>query len=240
MFNILTNYMKFITIYHFYQKEWKLKKLEKLVPNAHHVESTSNRRGYYVNTSKTKFRRISTRHFRVRTFFDVTSMVEKSTLFPRTLFDLILMVKKSTLFSRTVIGVISMVEKSTLFSRTFITVNSMVEKSTSSPRTFFDLICLVKICTLLLLTFFVVILMGNNSTSFLVSCKLMKTLEDVFPVFVTLNSWLFQEDSLWTFQVNLPGVAQSHWDLSLTTSTIAKKTVASLFSLYLQNSYCTK
>ena len=53
---------------------------------------------------------------------------------------------------------------------------------------FFDVICLVEICTLFLLTFFDVILMGKNSTSFLVSCKLMKTFEKVFPVFVTLNS----------------------------------------------------
>ena len=42
-----------------------------------------------------------------------------------------------------------------------------------------------------LLTFFDAILMGKNSTLFLVSCKLMKTFEKVFSVFVTLNSWLF-------------------------------------------------
>ena len=30
MFNILKNYMKLITIYQFYQKEWKLKKSKKL------------------------------------------------------------------------------------------------------------------------------------------------------------------------------------------------------------------
>ena len=48
-------------------------------------------------------------------FFNVISMVEKSTLFPRTLFDVISMVEKSTLFPRTFFDVISMVEKSTLF-----------------------------------------------------------------------------------------------------------------------------
>ena len=55
-------------------------------------------------------------------------------------------------------------------------------------RTFISVISMVEICTLFLLTFFDVILMGKNSTSFLVSCKLMKTFEKVFPVFVTLNS----------------------------------------------------
>ena len=30
MFNILNNYMKLITIYQFYQKEWRLKKSKKL------------------------------------------------------------------------------------------------------------------------------------------------------------------------------------------------------------------
>ena len=35
MFNILDNYMNFIMIYHFYQKELKLKKNRKLVANFH-------------------------------------------------------------------------------------------------------------------------------------------------------------------------------------------------------------
>ena len=55
-------------------------------------------------------------------------------------------------------------------------------------RTFISVISMVEICTLFLLTFFDVILMGKDLTSFLVSCKLMKTFEKVFPVFVTLNS----------------------------------------------------
>ena len=37
MFDILKNYMNFIMIYHFYQNEWKLKKLEKLVANLHDI-----------------------------------------------------------------------------------------------------------------------------------------------------------------------------------------------------------
>ena len=124
---------------------------------AHHVESTSIQCGYYVDTSKTKFRRISTSF--PRTFFDVIWLIEKSTLFPRTFFDVISMVVKSTLF----------------------------------PLTSFDVIWLVEISKLFLLTFFDVILMGKNSTLLLVSCKLMKTFEKVFPVFVTLNSWLLQD-----------------------------------------------
>ena len=35
MFNILKNYINFIIIYHFYQKELKLKKIKKLVTNLH-------------------------------------------------------------------------------------------------------------------------------------------------------------------------------------------------------------
>ena len=41
-------------------------------------------------------------------------------------------------------------------------------------RTFISIISMVEICTLFLLTFFDVILMGKNSTSFLVSCKLIR------------------------------------------------------------------
>ena len=63
-------------------------------------------------------------------------------------------------------------------------------------RTFISVISMVEICTLFLLTFFDVILMGKDLTSFLVSCKLMKTFEKVFPEFVTLNSWLLQDCSL--------------------------------------------
>ena len=123
--------------------------------------------------------------------------------------------------------VISMVEKSTSFSRTFFYVISLVEKSMLFPCALFDVISIVETCTLFLLTFLDVILMGKNSTSFLVSFKLMETFEEIFPVFVTLNSWLLQDCSLWIFQVNLPGVAQFHWSLSLTTSTTTKRTLAS-------------
>ena len=92
--------------------------------------------------------------------------------------------------------VISMVEKSTWFPRTLFDVISLVEKSTWFPGTFFDVISMVEICTLFLLTFFDLILMGKDLTLFLVSYKLMKTFENFFPVFVTLNSWLLQDCSL--------------------------------------------
>ena len=150
---------------------------------AHHVESMSIRRGYYVDTSKTKFRRISTLF--PRTFFDVISLVEKPTLFQRTLFDVISIVEKSKLFPRTFISVILLVENSALFPRTFFDVILIAEKSTLFPRTFFDVISMVEIRTLFLLTFFDVILMGKT--------LLMKTFEEVFLVFVTLNSWLLQD-----------------------------------------------
>ena len=101
--------------------------------------------------------------------------------------------QKSTLSPRTFLDVISMVKKFTLFPRTLFDVISMVKRF---PRTFFNAVSLVKICTLFSLTFFDVILMDKNSTSFLVSCKLMKTFEEVFPVFVTLTSWLWQDCSL--------------------------------------------
>ena len=129
------------------------------------VDSTWILRRYVEDQISTNFHVISAY------FFDVISMVEKSTWFPRTLFN-----------------VISLVEKPTWFPRTFFDVISLVEKFTWLPPTLFDIISMVEICTLFLLTFFDVILMGKDLTSFLVSRKLMKTFEKFFPVFVTLNS----------------------------------------------------
>ena len=79
------------------------------------------------------------------------------------------MVEKSTLFQRPFFDVISLVEISTVFLVTFFYVTLMVEKATLFARTFFDKIAM-------------------NSTSFLVSCKLMKTFEGDFPLLVTLQS----------------------------------------------------
>ena len=86
-------------------------------------------------------------------------------------FDVISIVKKSMWFPCTFFDVILLLEKLTWFPRTFFDVTSLVEKVTWFPRTIFD-----------------VILMGKDLTSLLLSCKLMKTFEKVFHVFVTLNS----------------------------------------------------
>ena len=151
-------------------------------PRQIHVDSTWILRRYVEGQILTNFHVISAY------FFDVISMVEKSTWFPRTFFDVISLVEQSTWLPRTFFDVISLVEKFTWLPRTFLDVISMVEKSTWFPPTFFDVISMVEICTLFLLTFFDVILMGKDLTSFLVSCKLMKTFEKFFLVFVTLNS----------------------------------------------------
>ena len=157
-----------------------------IFPNGH---TTSNPRRFDVDI--TSIRRRANfdefpRHFRVlfRCNFDGRKIHVVSTYF----FDVISLVEKFTWFPRTFFDVISMVEKSTWFPRTFFDVISLVEKSTWFPRTFFDVISMVEICTLFLLNFFDVILMRKNLTSFLVSCKLMKTFEEVFPEFLTLNS----------------------------------------------------
>ena len=87
-------------------------------------------RRYVQDQISTNFHVISTN------FFEVISLIEKSTSFPRTFVDVISMVEKSTLSPRTIFDVVSIVEKSTLFPRTFYNVTSMVEKSTLFPRTF--------------------------------------------------------------------------------------------------------
>ena len=78
-------------------------------PRRIHVDSTWILRRYVQDQILTNF------HVIFAYFFDVISLVEKSTWFPRTFFDVISMVEKSTLFPRTFFDVISMVEKSTLF-----------------------------------------------------------------------------------------------------------------------------
>ena len=70
---------------------------------------------------------------------------------------------------------------------------------------------MVEICTLFLLTIFDVILMGKSSTSFLVSCKLMKTFGEVFScvcnfkqvIFARLLSLKFSSKSPWCTPVPL-------------------------------------
>ena len=105
-------------------------------------DSTSILHRYVENRISTNFHVIS------MYFFNVISLIEKSTSFPRTFFDVLSMVEKSTLFPRTFFGLISLVEKSTLFPRTFFGLISLVEKSTLFPRTFFDVISMDKKSTL--------------------------------------------------------------------------------------------
>ena len=107
-------------------------------PRRIHVDSTSILRRYIKGQISTNLHVISTY------FFDVISLIEKSTSFPCTFFDVFSMVEKSTSFPRTFFGVISLVEKYTSFPHTLFNVISMVEKSTSFPRTLFGVISLVK------------------------------------------------------------------------------------------------
>ena len=160
-------------------------------PRQIHVDSTWVLCQHVEDQISTNFHIISVYFFDVisifenatlfpRTFFDVILMVQKSTLFPRTFVSAISMIEKSAFFPRNFFDVLLMVEKSPLFPRTFVGVISIVEKSTLFLRTFFNVICLVEICTLFLTNVFNLILMCKDSTLFLVSCKLMKTFEKVF------------------------------------------------------------
>ena len=97
-------------------------------PRRINVDSTSILRQYIEEQNSTNLHVISTY------FFDVISLIEKSTSFPRTFFNVISLIKKSTLFQGTFIDVILLVEKSMLFPRTFFDVISRFEKSTLSPR----------------------------------------------------------------------------------------------------------
>ena len=156
---------------------------------AHYVESMSIQRPYYVDTSKSKFRRISTSFPRI---FRCNFANWKSASFPCTFFVVISLVEKSTLFPRTFINAISLVEKSTLLPRTCFEVTSMDEKSTFFPSTFFDVISLVEISTLFL--------QWSVSPCFYLSFSTVlwanENRRGGFPVFVTLNSWLLQDCSL--------------------------------------------
>ena len=96
---------------HFFE-QWNLQDNELIptgTPRRIHVDSTWILRRYVEEQISTNFHVISTY------FFDVISMVEKSTWFPRTFFDIISLFEKFTWFSRTFFDVISMVKKSTWF-----------------------------------------------------------------------------------------------------------------------------
>ena len=94
-------------------------------PRRIHVDSTWILRRYVEEQISTNFHVISAY------FFDVISMVKKSTWFPRTLFDVISLVEKSTWFPGTFFDVISMVEICTLFLLTFFDVILMGKDLTS-------------------------------------------------------------------------------------------------------------
>ena len=94
-------------------------------PRQIHVNSTWILRRYIEDQISTIFLVISTY------FFDVISMVEKSTLVPRTSIKVISLVQKSTLFPYTFFNVICLVEICTLFLLTFLDVVLMGKNSTS-------------------------------------------------------------------------------------------------------------
>ena len=104
---------------------WKKKVIPTNTPRRIQVNSTSIIHRYVEDQISTNFRVISTY------FFDVISLIEKSTSFPRTFFDVISMAEKSTLFPHTFFHVISLVEISTLFLLTFFEAILMGKNSTS-------------------------------------------------------------------------------------------------------------
>ena len=148
------------------------------------MDSTWILRRYVEDQISTSFHIISTY------FFDVISLGEKSTWFPRIFFRCNFAGRKihvvSTYFLRCNFN--GQKIHIHIISKYFFRCNFDGRKIHVVSRTFISVISMVEICTLFSLTFFDVILMGKNLTSFLVSCKLMKTFEKVFPVFVTLNS----------------------------------------------------
>lgn len=93
-----------------------------------HLQSTSIRCRYYVDRSKTIYRRISM-SFWCTYFFDEILIREKSTLFWFAFFDLFLMGKKSTSFGRTLFNLSSVGRKSTSIRCHFFDLISMDEKS---------------------------------------------------------------------------------------------------------------
>ena len=109
---------------------------------AHHVESTSIRRRYYVDTWKTKFDEFP-RHFHVlfRCNFANRKIHDISMYFFRRSFTGWKILVNSTYF----FGVILLLEKSSLFPRILFDVILMFEKSTLFPRTFFDVISMFEI-----------------------------------------------------------------------------------------------
>ena len=149
-------------------------------PRRIHVDSSWILRRYLEDQISTNFHVISTY------FFGVISLIKKSTLFPRTFFDVISMIEKPTLFPRNFCDVISMVEKSTLFPFTFFDVVSMVEKSTVLLIFWLNFDCrkIHFVCAY----FF----RQNFDEFYVIFGKLWanENIRGIFPLLVTLKSWL--------------------------------------------------
>ena len=111
-------------------------------------------------------------------FFDVISLIKKSTSFPRTFYDVISMVQKLTLFPRVFFDVTSNGRKIHLAITYFFRCNFSCWNIHSGPTYFFWLNFEGQKSTLFARTFFDKI--AINLTSFLATCKLMKTFEVVF------------------------------------------------------------
>ena len=94
-------------------------------PRQIHVDSTSILCRNVEDEISTNFHVIFTY------FFDVISLIEKSTSFPYTFFGVISMFKKSILFPRTFFDVISLVKIFTLFLLTFFDIILKGKNSTS-------------------------------------------------------------------------------------------------------------
>ena len=91
--------------------------------------TTYNQRRFDIDI--TLIRRRPNFHVISAYFFDIISLIEKSTSFPRTFFDIVLLVEIPTLFPRTFFDATLMVEKSMLFTHTFFGNISRGKNSTS-------------------------------------------------------------------------------------------------------------
>ena len=153
-----------------------------------HVESTSIPLGYYVDTSKTKYRQISTSFPRI---FSMYSRWSKNPRCFHVLFQRNFDGRKTHVVFTYFFRCNLIVEKSTLFPPTFFDVISLVEKSTLFSLTFFNIILMVQKSMLFTNTFFGEILTGRNSTSFLVKLEANESIWQGFP----LKNWLLQDFS---------------------------------------------
>ena len=151
---------------------------------AHHVKSTLIWRRYYIiyveDQMSTNFHVISTY------FFDVISLIKKSTLFRRT-FSMYFRWSKNPLFS---IRCHFDDRRIHVVSTYFCQCNFDGWKIHVFPITFFDVILVVVKSTLFARTFFNEISLDKNSASFLVKLQANENIRGDFTLLVTLKSWL--------------------------------------------------